>query len=139
MPSTCVTTSGRVAKRYLSAIGSDSTHWRIGCRGNTSSMAAIRNQLLRLTRIALDAKKSVLKQTALEIGFELVFDVPRQRSPFGHATIPELRIVLGHELIEQRRFRPVSPVPRRRDEALRLRNVSVRRDHAVRPCTALRA
>src|SRR5690606_6147441 len=30
-------TSGRVASRYRSANGSDSTHWRIGWRGRTSS------------------------------------------------------------------------------------------------------
>jgi hypothetical protein len=78
----------------------------------------------------------VLKQAALEIGFDLAFHVLRQRPLLGHPPIAKPGIVLGHELVEQRRLGPVPPISRRRDEALRLRNVALWRAHAARPCTA---
>jgi hypothetical protein len=65
-------------------------------RTEAAALATERNQLLGLPKLTLDPKKSVLKQAAFEIGFELVFDVPRQRSPLGHPPIPEPGIVLGH-------------------------------------------
>jgi hypothetical protein len=111
------------------------TFWP-AARTEAAAFAAERDQFLGLTGLALDPKKSVLEQAALEIGFKLVFHVPWQRSPLGRPSIPEPGIVLGHELIEQRRFRPMPRIPRRRDETRGLRNVAVRRDHTVRPCTA---
>jgi hypothetical protein len=78
----------------------------------------------------------VLEQAALEIGLELVFHVSRQRPLLRHPPIAKPGIVLGDELIEQRGFGPVPRIARRRNEALRLRNVALRHAHAVRPCTA---
>jgi hypothetical protein len=37
IPSTCVSTSGSLASKKRNPNGSDSTHWRIGRRGSTSS------------------------------------------------------------------------------------------------------
>jgi hypothetical protein len=60
-----------------------------------------------MTGLAPDSKKAFLEPTALEIGFELVFDVGRKRTPLGHSPIPKPRIVLGHQRVEQRRLGPM--------------------------------
>src|SRR5690606_16478673 len=105
-------------------------------RTEAAALAAERNQLLSLTRLALDPQKPVLESPTLQIRLKLVLDIARQRPLLGRAPIPELRIVLGHEPIEQRRLRPVPRISWRRDKAGGLRNVAVRQAHAVRPCTA---
>jgi hypothetical protein len=104
-------------------------------RAEPEALARESHQLLGLAGIALDPQKAELEQSTLEISLELGVHVPRQWPPLGCPPIPEPGIVLGHELVEQRRFRPVPPISRRRDEIFRLRNVAVRRAHAVRPCT----
>ena len=54
----------------------------------------------------------MLESPAHQIRFELVFDVARQLPLLGCPPIPEGRIVLGNEPVEQCRFRPVPRVPR---------------------------
>ena len=94
------------------------------------------HEFLGLAGVALDAQKAVLEQAAPEIGVELVLNVTGQGSTLGCAPVPQPRIVLGHQLVKERRLGPVPRIPRRGDEILRLRNVAARRAHAVLPCTA---
>lgn len=104
-------------------------------RAEAAALATERDQLLGLTGVALDLKKAMFEQTALEVGLELLLDITRKRPLLGRPPIPKPRIVLGYELVEERRLGPMPPISRRRDEALRLLNVAIRRTHAVRPCT----
>jgi hypothetical protein len=78
----------------------------------------------------------VLESAALQIRFELVLDVTRQRPLFRRPPIPEGRIVLGDEPVQQRRLGSMPLITRWRDEASGLRNVRLRPGHVVRPCTA---
>jgi hypothetical protein len=77
----------------------------------------------------------VLESAALQIRFELILDVARQRPVLGRPPIAEGRIVLGDEPAQQRRLGPMPLITRRRDESRCLRNVALRPAHAVRPCT----
>src|SRR5882672_467803 len=98
IPSTCVSVLGSVANRNRNANGSDSTHWRSGFLGNTSSaqergavrhppgaaggaeaaaFATERDELLGLTVLAAHAQKTVLEATALQVRRELLLDVLR--------------------------------------------------------------
>ena len=79
----------------------------------------------------------MLEQAALEIALELCLNIARQWLLLGDTPIPKPRIVLGHELVEQRRLRPVTPVARRRDEAFGLREVRRRHEHRLHPCTTV--
>lgn len=108
---------------------------RAAARAEAAALATERDQLLGLAGVALDPQKTMFKQSALEISLELVFHVPRQRSILGRPSIPKRGIVLGYELVQQRRLGPMALIPRRRDEVLGLRDVALRRAHAVRPCT----
>jgi hypothetical protein len=47
MPSTVVRASGSVASKNRSANGSESTHWRIGFSGNTSSTSSAAPSVIR--------------------------------------------------------------------------------------------
>jgi hypothetical protein len=109
---------------------------RAAAWAKSSALAREGHELLGLAGVALNPNNAVLEQSALHIGLELVVHIPRQRAPLGSASLPEMGIVLGHELVEERRFRPVPPIPRRGNEISRLRNVAIRRTHAVRPHTA---
>jgi hypothetical protein len=108
-------------------------------RAESAALARERHELLGLAGVALDPQKAVLEQAAPEIGLELGVNVGRQRTPLGRPPVPEPGIVLGHQLVEQRRRGPVSRVSRRGNEILRLRDVAARRTHAMRPCTVLTA
>ncbi len=66
-------------------------------RAEAAALARECHQLLGPTAVALDPKKTMLEQPTLEIRLELIFNVPRQRPPFGCSPIPEPGIVLGHE------------------------------------------
>jgi hypothetical protein len=68
-------------------------------RAKPAALTAECDELLGLARLALDPEKSVLESAALQIRFELVFDVARQRPLLGCPPIPEGRIVLGDEPI----------------------------------------
>ena len=70
---------------------------RAAARAKAAALARKCHELLGLAGIALDPQKTVLEQAALEIGVELVFHVPRQRSPFGRPPIPKPGIVLRHQ------------------------------------------
>src|SRR5690606_15795590 len=52
--------------------------------------------------IALDSQKPVLESATLQIRLKLVLAIARQRPLLGRAPIPELRIMLGHELLPRR-------------------------------------
>jgi hypothetical protein len=69
-----------------------------------------------MAALAADPQKPFLEPAALQIAFELLFYITWQRPTLVGAPIAKLRIVLGHEPIEQRRFRPVAPVAGWRDE-----------------------
>jgi len=58
-------------------------------RTEAAALATERDQLLDLTGIVFDPQKTMLEQTALEISLELVFNVTRQRPPFGRPPIPK--------------------------------------------------
>jgi hypothetical protein len=109
---------------------------RTAARAEAAALARECDEFLGLAGVALDSQKAVLEQAALEIGLELSYHVARQGSSLGGAPVPKSRIVLGHQLVEQRRLGPVPRVARRGDEILRLRNVATRRARGVRPCTA---
>jgi hypothetical protein len=47
MPSTCVSALGSVANKNRNANGSDSTHWRRGLCGNTSSARSAALSVIR--------------------------------------------------------------------------------------------
>src|SRR5690606_23196431 len=61
-------------------------------RTEAAALAAERNQLLSLTRLALDPQKPVLESATLQIRLKLVLDIARQRPLLGRTPIPELRI-----------------------------------------------
>jgi len=62
---------------------------RAAARTEAAALATERDQLLDLTGIVFDPQKTMLEQTALEISLELVFNVTRQRPPFGRLPIPK--------------------------------------------------
>src|SRR5690606_12458344 len=80
---------------------------RAAARTEAAALAAERNRLLSLTRLALDPWNPGLESPTLQIRCKPVLAIAWQRPLLGGAPIPELRIVLGHEPIEQRPFWPL--------------------------------
>jgi len=105
-------------------------------RAEPATLAAERNQLLRLTGLAADAQEPFFQTAALQKRVELILYIPRQRPALGDPPVSKPRIVFGHELIEQCRFGPMPRIAWWRNESLRLRDVAVRPSHPLRPCTA---
>jgi hypothetical protein len=93
---------------------------RATARAYRPHLAAERDELLGMTRIALDPKKSVLEAPAAEVGLECPLNVFRQR-PFSRlARGDKCRVMHLDEPIAQRPLGPVARIARRIDERRRL-------------------
>jgi len=133
-------TSGSLASRKRNANGSDSTHWRIGRLGSTSSIksAAISTirrapQLGQIARpLLLNAtsfsawqlshftrREAVLEPPALQVRLELRLHMSRERPSGSLPRGEKRRVVLLDEPIKERLLGPVLRVARRVDERRR--------------------
>ena len=99
-------------------------------RAEAALLAAEGDQLLGVTGLAVQAQETFLQPTALQAGLELLLHVPRQRPACFGSKLPECRIVLLHQLVEQRDLGPVPGIVRRIEKRRRTGGVELER----RPC-----